>query len=93
MKLLISILIGLGVFAGIMVVLMLVPTVLTRVLDPINTKRIKSLCKAAGCTAIEVKAWPNHYGVTFQKEGQKHYAKCRVVGFSIKWQGKNPVSA
>ena len=93
MKLLASIFLGLGIFVGIMVVLMLVPTVLARVLDPIHTKRIKSFCKAGGCMAVEVKAWPNHYGVTFQKGSQQHHAKCRVVGLSIKWQGKDPASA
>lgn len=92
MNLLAAVSVGLGVFVGIIVVLMFVPTVLSRVLDPINAKRIKSYCKAVGGSAVEVKAWPNHYGVTYQKGGHQHYAKCHVVGISIKWRDKDPAN-
>jgi len=91
MNLLTRLLIGAGIFAGIMVVLMVVPAILGRILDPLNMRCIKNRCETAGFTAIEIKAWPNHYGVSFQSGGQKHYAKCRVVGRKIKWQGKVPV--
>ena len=85
-----SFLVGIGVFVGIMAALAFLPAVLGRILDPINIRRVKAHCEAAGCSGIEIKAWPNHYGVSFQKNGAKHYAKCRVVGRSIKWKGKSP---
>lgn len=90
MKLLTSLLVGVGIFVGIMAVLAMVPFALGRVLDPLNMWRIRMRCEAAGFTVVEIKAWPNHYGVSYQKEGKQHYAKCRVVGRNIKWQGKIP---
>jgi hypothetical protein len=90
MKLLTSLLVGVGIFVAIMAVLAKVPFVLGRVLYPLNMRRIKTRCEAAGFTDIKIKAWPNHYGVSYQKEGKQHHAKCRVVGRNIKWQGKTP---
>ena len=90
MKILAGILIAVGIFFGLMVILAAVPSLLARVLDPINIKHIKTFCTEAGCTDIEVKAWPNHYGVTFRKNGTRHYVKCNVVGRTIKWKDLDP---
>lgn len=84
------ILIGLGIFVGIMVFLAFLPTMLGWVLDPLNSRRIRSHCEAVGVAVLEIKPFPNHYGVSFETNGKKEYAKCRVVGRSIKWKGKAP---
>lgn len=78
--------------ATVMVLLILafLPTILTRVLDPRNMKVIRAHCEAAGLTDVEIKPLPNHYGVSFRKNGKRHYAKCRVTGGVVKWKGKAP---
>jgi len=66
------------------------PSILSRVLDPANMKLIRAHCEALGLSDIDVQAWPNHYGVSFRKNGKKHYARCRVAGGMIKWKGNAP---
>jgi hypothetical protein len=80
------------VIATVAVILLLVflPNVLGMFLDPRNTKLIQARCDAAGVSDIKIKAWPNHYGVSFRKNGQRHYAKCRVASGVIKWKGRAP---
>jgi hypothetical protein len=36
------------------------------------------------------RSWANHYGVAFEKNGKKGYAKCRVSRGVIKWKGQAP---
>lgn len=86
-------LIGLGIFVGIMLLLAFLPTLLGWILDPWNTRRIKAYCETVGVTVLEIKPFPNHYGVSFEKNGKKEYAKCSVVGAKIKWKGKAPEEA
>jgi hypothetical protein len=85
-----KLLIILGIFVAVMAFLAFLPSLLSLVLDPFNSSRVKAYCERIGCTDIEIKAWPNHYGVKFKNNGIKHYAKCRVIGLKIKWVGKNP---
>jgi hypothetical protein len=66
------------------------PALLTKVLDPLNAKRIQAHCAAVGVTDVEVQPFPNHYGVHFRKDDRKHYAKCTVAGGKIKWKGPSP---
>jgi hypothetical protein len=75
---------------GSVVVVMFLPSMLAVVLDPLNTKRIHSYCADIGVTHVEVKPFPNHYGVHFKKNGRKYYAKCEVVRGKIKWKGSSP---
>lgn len=75
---------------AVVLVLAFLPNILARVLDPRHMKVIRAHCEAVGLSDIEVKAWPNHYGVSFHKDGNKHYAKCRVVKGVIRWKGKAP---
>jgi hypothetical protein len=69
------------------------PSLLAKVLDPLNAKRIRAYCADAGATDVEVQPFPNHYGVHFLKNDRKHYAKCTVVGGKIKWKGPSPAEA
>ena len=85
-----GILIGLGIFVGIMVLLAVFPTILGWVLDPLNVRRIRAHCKAVGLDVDEVTPYPNHYGVSFERKGKKGYAKCRVIGRRIEWEGRAP---
>jgi hypothetical protein len=85
-----KLLIILSIFVAVMAFLAFLPSLLSLILDPINISRVKSYCEAIGCTDIEIKPWPNHYGVKFKNNGKKHYAKCRVVGPKIRWVGKSP---
>jgi len=73
-----------------LVAMMFMPLILSTILDPLNAKRIRSYCVGAGVTDVEVKPYPNHYGVHFKKNGQKHYAKCKVERGKIKWKGFSP---
>lgn len=66
------------------------PSLLAKVLDPINASRIRAYCAAAGATDVEIQPFPNHYGVRFRKNDRKHYAKCTVAGGKIKWKGPSP---
>jgi uncharacterized membrane protein YdfJ with MMPL/SSD domain len=79
-----------GVFVAVMAFLTFLPSLLSLVLDPLNISRVKSHCEKLGCTNIEIKAWPNHYGVKFKINDIKHSTKCRVIGLKIKWVGKSP---
>ena len=85
-----SILIGLGIFVGSMVILASMPVLLGYFIDPINKKRIKKYCESVGCAEIKIDIWPNHYGVSFKKSGAKHYAKCQGRWGHLKWKGKTP---
>lgn len=66
------------------------PALLAKVLDPLNANRIRKYCAGVGVTNVEVKPFPNHYGVHFTKNDRKHYAKCVVAGGTIKWKGPSP---
>jgi len=81
------------ILSGTVIVLLLLaflPNILTRVMDPGNMRVIRAHCDAVGLSDVEIKRWPNHYGVSFRKNGKRHYAKCRVAGGTIKWKGKSP---
>ena len=72
-----------------MAFLAFLPFLLSLVLDPFNISKVKSYCETVGYTDIEIKVWPNHYGVKFKNNGKKHYVKCRVIGLKIKRVGKS----
>jgi hypothetical protein len=65
------------------------PSLLDLFVYPIHVMRIRARCRELGVAKVEIKAWPDHYGVSFHKDGQKLYAKCRV-GRRIEWMGRSP---
>jgi hypothetical protein len=65
------------------------PSILGVLIYPVNVCRIRSRCRKMDVSDVEIKAWPDHYGITFHKDGQKLYAKC-TVGRRIRWLGKSP---
>ena len=75
-----------------LVLMAFLPATLARILDPLNAKRIRAYCAKVGVTDVEVQPFPNHYGVRFRKNDQKHYAKCTVARGRIKWKGPSPAS-
>lgn len=77
-------------FVSALVFLVFFPAILSKVLDPINVRTIRKRLHQLGITDVEVKAWPNHYGVTCVKNGQKHYLKCVVTGRKVEWKGTEP---
>jgi hypothetical protein len=76
--------------AACLALMAFLPAILAKVLDPLNAKRIRAYCADAGVTDVRVEPFPNHYGVHFTKNDQKHYAKCAVVRGKIKWKGASP---
>lgn len=63
---------------------MLVPTSFSKsVKTPHTTNASNHSVKAAGCTAVEVKAWPNHYGVIFQREANNTMQNVVSLGFLL----------
>ena len=72
---------------ALMVVL---PTLLGKILDPRNARHIRAYCADHGISDVEVRPFPNHYGVRFRYEGRKFYAKCTVARGHIKWKGQAP---
>lgn len=76
--------------AACLALLAFVPSLLAKVLDPLNARRIRAHCAEAGATDVDVEPFPNHYGVHFVKNERKHYAKCTVAGGKIKWKGSSP---
>lgn len=87
-----ALLIGCGVFVAIALALGGLPTLLSAIADPPRIKRIRAFFESAGCVDIEIKPWPNHYGVRFIKDGARHYIKCRVEMKSgrMEWIGEAP---
>jgi len=83
------------IVGGIVALLALVaflPLMLSWVLDPWNMRVIRSKCRALGLSDIEIKPFPNHYGVHFVRNGVKQYAKCSVRLGRIRWRSNNPES-
>ncbi len=76
--------------AACFVLMVFLPALLAKILDPLNAKRIKAYCAGLGVTEVEVKPFPNHYGVHFTKNERKHYATCVVARGRIKWKGPSP---
>ena len=52
---------------GCLALMVFLPALLAKVLDPLNAKRIRAYCAAVGVTDVEVQPFPNHYGVRFRK--------------------------
>jgi hypothetical protein len=77
-------------FIGVVALLAAIPTLISLVLDPLNTRRIQAYCDTQGLQDVTVKAYPNHYGVEAIKGGRRIYAKCSVIGRRIKWKGPSP---
>jgi hypothetical protein len=92
MKVLGALLLGCLVFVAFMLFLGALPKIIALLSDPPRIKRIRQFFEAAGCTEIEIKPWPNHYGVRYIKDGLKQYAKCRVnmKAGTIEWIGGAP---
>jgi hypothetical protein len=86
MKWLVAICIGIGLLA----LLAFLPTILSFVLDPLYIWQIRRYCAQRRLENVEIKAWPNHYGVHFSSGGQKKYAKCSVIFGKIRWKGPSP---
>ena len=76
--------------AAFMVLLAVLPTLLMKILDPLNVRRIRAYCIEVGVTNVEIQPFPNHYGVHFTKNDRKHYAKCKVTRGKIEWKGPSP---
>ena len=79
--------------AACLVLMAFLPAVLAKILDPLNTRRIRAYCAEVGVTDVEIQPFPNHYGVRFRKKDSEHYAKCTVVRGKIKWKGTSPAEA
>ena len=64
------------------------PLILSKIIDPKNIRIIQTECKSQGFSNVKINIHPNHYGVSYIKDGKKQYAKCKVVGGVIKWLNK-----
>jgi hypothetical protein len=84
------ILLILGITAAVLLFLAFLPALLSSVLDPLNTRRIRKLCAEQGVEVIEIKPWPNHYGVRYLSGGKSVYAKCVVTPRRIRWLTNAP---
>jgi hypothetical protein len=73
-----------------LVFLAALPALLSKFLDPLNAKRIRAYCSDVGVTEVQIRPFPNHYGVRFTKNGRKHYARCVVTMGAIRWKGLSP---
>ena len=80
-------LVSVGAFAA----LAFLPVVLGWILDPLNAWRIRRYCVARGFEPLDVKPFPNHYGVHYLRDGVKVYAKCKTRGLGgIEWLSNEP---
>lgn len=77
-------------FVALIALLAFLPSLLGLVLDPLAKRRIMAHCTKHGLADVEVKVFPNHYGVSFVKNGQRHYARCRVILGKMRWKGPPP---
>jgi hypothetical protein len=79
------------ILVGAIAVLAFLPVVLGWIIDPINAWRIRRFCVARGVEPLEVKPFPNHYGVHYLRGGVKVYAKCKPRGRGgIEWLSNEP---
>jgi hypothetical protein len=70
---------------------LLLPVLIIKILDPLNSKAIRTYVESLGATEIDIRSYPNHYGVRFVVNGQGYYAKCLVMKRgTFKWKGKSP---
>jgi hypothetical protein len=84
-----ALLVLLGV-AGMFFAVVFLPNILAKVLDPRNEKIIRVQCETLGFDGVSVKPWPNHYGVSYHRDGKKLYARCRVKKGLVVWLGQAP---
>ncbi len=82
-------LIALLLLPVVLLAIVFLPSILGGIVYPIDVLRIRGHCRKMRVSNVEIKAWPDHYGVSFHKDGQKLYAKC-TVGRTIRWMGKSP---
>jgi hypothetical protein len=75
---------------GILLALAALPSGLAFLVDKIAAAFIRRACEAAGCVVLEIKPWPNHYGVKVTKDGVKHYLKAVGSFGKIQWKGAGP---
>jgi hypothetical protein len=89
----VALLLGFGGFVALMLFLGALPKIIAAISDPPRMRHIRRHFESAGCSNIEIKPWPNHYGVHYIKDGARQYAKCRVdmKAGKIIWVGKSPV--
>lgn len=92
MSVLAVLLLALCGFLALMFFLGALPRIIARISDPPRMRYIQQHFESAGCSDIQIKPWPNHYGVHFVKDGKKLYAKCRVdmKAGKIIWIGQAP---
>ena len=60
--------------------------------DRQETRAIRVYCTAHGCERVQVKVYPNHYGVTFYKAGRRFYGKCIPGKLGLEWLENDPKS-
>ena len=85
-----NLLLALGWVVLWLVLAMAMPALVSYIVDPLNTRRIRKYFAAMGATDVRVEAFPNHYGVHFKQNDLQYYVKCRVRGRKIEWKGKSP---
>jgi hypothetical protein len=47
-------------------------------------------CEAAGCSVVKIKAFKNHYRVTFLKDGREQAGKCVASPKRVEWLEGDP---
>jgi hypothetical protein len=75
---------------GVLLALAALPSGLALFVDKISASRIRRTCEAAGCIVVEIKPYPNHYGVKVTKDGVRHYLKAVGSFGKIQWKGSAP---
>lgn len=80
-------------FVGASVLLLMIAVrVVMKVYDRWALMAAQKYCEAAGLEYIEAKAFPNHYGLYFRKDGKRLYASYDFErNRTITWKNGSPL--
>ena len=77
---------------GTAVLIFLLIPIFVKLSDRLAFRAARRYCQETGLEFVEAKAWPNHYGLYFRKDGQRHYASFDFErNRTITWKKGSPL--
>jgi hypothetical protein len=77
---------------GTVVLIFLLIPIFVKLSDWLAFRAAREYCRTAGLEFVEAKAWPNHYGLYFRKDGQRLYASFDFErNRTITWKKGSPL--
>lgn len=77
---------------GTVVLVFLLIPIFIKISDRLAFRAARRYCQETGLEFLEAKAWPNHYGLYFRKDGQRLYASFDFErNRTITWKKGSPL--